>query len=90
VTVLACACNILYVEVTLRVGVAVDTSVKDVRDIATGATGGTHLRAWVKAVPSLLVALGEDLFQWRVPSACHRRSIVKSARHSLPAQVFPA
>jgi hypothetical protein len=90
-TVLACACNILYAGVTLRVGVTVDTSVKDVRDIATGAAGGTHhLRALGESGPVAARGPGQDLFQWRVPSGCHRRSIVKSARHSLPAQVVPA
>jgi len=34
--------------------------------------------------------VGERDSKWRVPSGCHRRSIVKSACHSLPAQVVPA
>jgi hypothetical protein len=31
------------------------------------------------AARSLLAALWQDLFQWRVLSGCHRRSIVMSA-----------
>ena len=42
------------------------------------------------AVRSLLVALGQDLFQWRVPSGCHRRSIVKSACPQLARSSIPA
>jgi hypothetical protein len=42
--------------------------VKDVRDIATGAAVRIISGHRVKAVRSLFVALGQDLFQWRVPS----------------------
>ena len=42
------------------------------------------------AVRSLLVALGQDLFQWRVPSGCHRRSIVKPACPQLARSSGPA
>lgn len=42
------------------------------------------------AVRSLLVALGQDLFQWRVPSGCHCRSIVELACPQLARSSSPA
>lgn len=42
------------------------------------------------AARSLLAALWQDLFQWRVPSGCHRRSIVMSARAQLARSSSPA
>jgi hypothetical protein len=42
------------------------------------------------AARSLLAALWQDLFQWRAPSGCHRRSIVMSARAQLARSSSPA
>jgi hypothetical protein len=94
-TVLACACNRLYVEVTLRVGVTVDTSVKDVRDIATGAAGGTHhLRALGESGPvaargpgrgpiPVACAVGVSSSQYREVGA------PQLARSSSPSLIWP-
>jgi hypothetical protein len=42
------------------------------------------------AAPSLIAALWQDLFQWRVLSGCHRRSIVIPACAQLARSSSPA
>jgi hypothetical protein len=78
------------VNMNMSAGILREVTRDDASTRVTHPVPDIDIPAAEDAIRSLLVALGQDLFQWRVPSGGHRRSIVKSACPQLARSSSPA